>query len=68
MPQEFIDIAWKAQKRLDKRCWARTGRGKRPQTTVAALARELVGFNWAIGRIAPQHEGTDLGAWSAPSR
>jgi transposase len=55
VPQEITDIAWKAQKRLHRRYWAMTGRGKRPQTTVVALARELVGFIWAIGQVAPQH-------------
>lgn len=57
VPKEVCDIAWKAQKRLHHRYWAMTGRGKRPQTTIVALARELVGFVWAIGQLAPQHEG-----------
>jgi transposase len=57
VPKEVSDIAWKAQKRLHHRYWAMTGRGKRPQTTVVALARELVGFIWAIGQLAPQHQG-----------
>lgn len=56
VPQDVIDIAWKAQKRLHQRYRAMTGRGKRAQTTVVALARELVGFVWAIGQIAPQHQ------------
>jgi transposase len=57
VPKEVCDIAWKAQKRLHHRYWAMTGRGKRPQTTIVALARELVGFIWAIAQLAPQHEG-----------
>ena len=53
VPQEVSDIAWAAQKRLHKRYWAMTSRGKRPQTAVVAMARELVGFIWAIGQIVP---------------
>lgn len=52
-PQEVRDIAWKAQKRLHKRYWAMTGRGKRAQTVVVAMARELAGFVWAIGQVVP---------------
>jgi len=51
VPQEVRDIAWKAQKRLHKRYWAMTSRGKRAQTTVVAIARELAGFIWAVGQV-----------------
>lgn len=51
VPQEVRDIAWKAQKRLHKRYWAMTQRGKRAQTTVVAVARELAGFIWAVGQV-----------------
>jgi transposase len=51
VPQEVRDIAWKAQKRLHKRYWAMTQRGKRAQTTVVAVARELTGFIWAVGQV-----------------
>ncbi len=30
-----------------------TGRGKRAQTVVVAMARELAGFVWAIGQVVP---------------
>lgn len=53
LPQEVRDIAWKAQKRLHKRYWAMTSRGKRAQTAVVAMARELAGFIWAIGQMVP---------------
>lgn len=53
LPQEVRDIAWKAQKRLHKRYWAMTARGKRPQTVIVAMARELAGFIWAIGQVVP---------------
>jgi transposase len=54
VPQSVRDIAWKAQKRLHKRYWAMVGRGKRVQTIVVAMARELCGFIWAIGQEVPQ--------------
>ena len=44
------DIATKAQARLCVRYRALSGKGKRLTVTVTALARELAGFVWAIGR------------------
>lgn len=43
-------IAWKAQKRLHNRMGRLVGRGKHPAEAVTAVARELAGFIWAIGR------------------
>ena len=43
-------IAWKAQKRLHTRLMKLIGRGKPPAEAVTAVARELAGFIWAIGR------------------
>ena len=43
-------IAWKAQHRLHKRLNRLMGRGKQPNQAVTAVARELVGFVWAIAR------------------
>jgi transposase len=43
-------IAWKAQARLYRRMQRLLSRGKTPQRTVVALARELAGFVWAIAR------------------
>lgn len=48
--KEVRDIAWKAQQRLHRRYRRLVGRGKSKQQTVTALARELAGFIWAIGR------------------
>lgn len=53
-PVEVRAIAWKAQKMLHKRYWAMAGRGKRGQTVVVAMARELAGFIWAIGQVVPR--------------
>jgi transposase len=41
-------IAWKAQQRLHKRYTAMLARGKHKHQVVTALARELLGFLWAI--------------------
>lgn len=50
LPPEITSIAWKAQHRLHKRYRRLLGRGKSKQIVVTALARELAGFVWAIGR------------------
>jgi transposase len=47
---EVRDIAWRAQQRLHRRYQRLLGRSKSKQQTVTALARELAGFIWAIGR------------------
>lgn len=44
------DIAWKAQKRLCSRYWYLINKGKLPVKSCTAVARELVGFIWAIAR------------------
>jgi transposase len=41
-------IAWKAQKRLCTRYWYLINKGKLPVESCTAIARELVGFIWAI--------------------
>jgi transposase len=43
-------IAWKAQQRLHKRLGRLLGRGMPAPRAVTAVARELVGFVWAIAR------------------
>jgi transposase len=50
LPKIIRDIAWKAQTRLCTRYTALIAKGKKPTVVVAALARELAGFVWAIGR------------------
>lgn len=42
------EIAWKAQKRLCGRYWYLINKGKLPVKSCTAVARELVGFIWAI--------------------
>jgi hypothetical protein len=46
------EIAWKAQMRLHKRYQLLTGKTKPAGKVVTAVARELVGFVWAIARAA----------------
>jgi len=48
-PPAVIAHAWKAQHRLYKR-YHRLAAHKPPQVTVVAVARELVGFLWAVMR------------------
>jgi len=44
------EIAWKAQTRLTTRYRALIGRGKKTTVVCTAIARELVGFMWAVAR------------------
>jgi transposase len=48
LSEEARHIAWKAQQRLYKRFVALTARGKTSGQAMTALARELLGFVWAI--------------------
>ncbi|RWK79843.1 MAG: IS110 family transposase [Mesorhizobium sp.] len=46
------EIAWKAQSRLTARYRMLSARGKRTTVVCTAIARELVGFMWAVAREA----------------
>ena len=52
-PKAIQDIRWKAQVRLCKRYRRRLARGKHANQVVVAIARELVGFMWAIAKQIP---------------
>lgn len=56
-PLEAQRIAWKAQHRLNLKYNRITARGKAGKFAVVAVARELLGFIWAIGCSI---EGTQL--------
>jgi transposase len=58
-PAEVIKIARKAQDRLHGKFWKLSGRGKKPQVAVVAVARELAGFAWAIARHFPASSSAD---------
>ena len=55
-PPDVVAIAVKAQARLSKRLNALRDR-KHTNVAVAAVARELCGFVWAIMKAAPQPQG-----------
>jgi transposase len=49
MSPKIAAIAWRAQERPHRRYWALSQKSKPAGKIVTALARELVGFVWAIG-------------------
>lgn len=51
-PPRVREIAWKAQTRLSARYRKLAARGKRTTVVCTAIARELVGFMWAVAREA----------------
>lgn len=55
-PPDVVAIAMKAQARLSKRLNALRDR-KHTNVAIAAVARELCGFVWAIMKAAPQPQG-----------
>lgn len=65
LSEEIKAIAWKAQHRLHRRFAALLSRNKSRQGAVTAVARELVGFIWAIGQEIernPQQPSTAVAA------
>ena len=50
LPKTIRDIAWKGQVRLCARYRRLSGAGKKLPVVVAAIAREMAAFLWAIGR------------------
>ncbi len=54
LPKAAREIAWKAQIRLCARYRRLSAAGKKLPVVVAAIAREIAAFLWAIGReVAP---------------
>lgn len=51
-PKEIVDIAEKCEKRLNSKFYRLTSRHKKSTVAAVAVARELLGFIWAIGQIA----------------
>jgi transposase len=54
LPQEICKIAWQAQVRLCGRYKRLVFRGKNSNLVKTAIARELVGFMWAIAHAIPK--------------
>jgi transposase len=52
LPQAVCDVAWKAQVRLCARYRRLAATGKAKVVVTTAVAREMVGFLWAIARQA----------------
>ena len=52
-PKMIQDISWKAQVRLCQRYRRLVARGKHANVVTVAIARELVGFMWAIAKQVP---------------
>jgi transposase len=57
LSEEVKEIAWKAQVRLCTRYRRLTAKGKERQKVVTAIARELLGFAWAIGMQIEGEQG-----------
>lgn len=59
LDEETKAIAWKAQHRLNSRYRKLVARGKSSSLAVTAIARELLGFIWAIGtNVEKQYQET----------
>ena len=52
-PKVIQDISWKAQVRLCKRYRRLVAKGKHANVVTVAIARELVGFRWAMATEVP---------------
>lgn len=50
LPKDILDIAWKAQLRLCKRYKRLMLRGKNYNVVIAAIAREMIAYIWAISK------------------
>lgn len=50
-PKALVDIAEKCDLRLNRKFHRMTSRGKRSTVAAVAVARELIGFIWAIGQL-----------------
>lgn len=48
LPEEIKEIAWKAQHRLYRKYHRAVSRGKNKNVAIVAVAREMLGFMWAI--------------------
>ena len=58
LPKVIIDRAWDAQLRLCRRYRKLVARGKNANVAIIAVARELAGFIWDIGRLGMAQAGS----------
>jgi transposase len=61
LPPGVSEIAWKAQERLHRKFTKLTYHRKPAGKVATAVAREFVGFIWAVGRLAEQHASAAAG-------
>jgi transposase len=54
VPKVIVDRAWDAQVRLCGRFRRMVAKGKNKNVAIVAIARELAGFIWDIGRLGMQ--------------
>jgi len=54
--EKIKNISWKAQHRLNLKFRRMVAKGKPSQVAVVAVARELLGFIWAIAREVAKQE------------
>ena len=50
LPEEIKQISWKAQHRLNLKYRRMAAKGKVGQKAIVAVARELLGFIWSVGK------------------
>ena len=68
LPKAVREIAWKAQIRLCARYRKLIAPGKKKPVAVAAIAREMAAFLWAIARhVAPAPDLCEDRSWPRPS-
>jgi transposase len=60
LPPGVSEIAWKAQERLHRKFAKLTFHRKPAGKVATAVAREFVGFIWAIGRLAEEHAAASV--------
>jgi transposase len=58
LPPRVNEIAWKGQVRLSARYRRLAGRGKASQKVATAVAREMLGFMWAIACTVERDDST----------
>lgn len=63
--EDLKEISWKAQHRLHSRYRKLVARGKSNQLAMTAVARELLGFIWAIGVRVEQQQAREHGRLAA---
>jgi transposase len=69
LSEDVKAISWRAQVRLHARYWRLVSRGKKAQQAISAIARELLGFLWAIGVAAErEHAATRSSVKNARAR